>query len=150
MRRCKQQPLPLLQDSRRIPDCFVCTITYAGARNRFHWCCLRLVLTQCAGSLPVEWFSSVSTLSSSMLVLNLNNRLRGSIPQAAGGSFAPMNSDKSNTRGASLTLDPMKTLYGLCGLIPSNMTVLSAQKGQLQGTMPAGPCPGLHPAYISS
>lgn len=50
-----------------------------------------------------------------------------------------------NTTAATVILDPMKAPFGLCGPIPSDMKVLSAQKGQVKGIMPAGPCPGLHP-----
>ena len=101
-------------------------------------------LIWCAGSLPTEWFTAPSTLSSSILTLNLgDNCLSGSIPRAAGGNFAPMNS-KSDSTGAKMILVPMKVPYGLCGPIPSNMTVFSAQQGRLQGIMPAGACPGLH------
>ena len=106
-------------------------------------------LCKCAGSLPLEWFSSASVLPSSILSLDLgNNCLIGGIPQATGGNFASKTSGKENTTSARVTLDPMKTLHGLCGPIPSNMTVLSTQNRQLKGTMPAGPCPGVHLAYL--
>ena len=42
----------------------------------------------------------------------------------------------------------MKKSFGLCGQIPRGMNIQSTEAGQLQGTMPAGACPGDHATHI--
>ena len=94
-----------------------------------------------AGALPAEWLSPASILSSTLAYLDLSgNRLTGSISPAAGGRFVTANSSDGHV--AVAVLDPMAADGGLCGDIPRSMNVTSAGGQRLQGTMPAGPCPG--------
>lgn len=82
-------------------------------------------------------------LSSALFSLDLSsNRLTGSIPPGAGGHF--LAAQKSSTgKRADVILDPMQEGYGLCGNIPSNMNVSSADGERLTASMPAGACPGM-------
>ena len=103
----------------------------------------------CAGSLPPSWFRPGSNLSSVIAELDLdNNHLSGSIPSIIGGNFTTESSSNSKTLAAHVTLDPMRKPFGLCGHIPVDMLVHSSQGGRLQGTMPAGPCPGMHLTHM--
>ena len=96
----------------------------------------------CPGTLPSEWLSPGSVLSATLLSLDLSlNRLMGSIPPSAGGRFLTDNT--SSGQATDVVLDPMSEGYGLCGGIPSSMNVSSADGRQLQGSMPAGACPGI-------
>ena len=93
------------------------------------------------GALPAEWLSPASILSSTLSFLDLSgNRLTGSISPAAGGRFVTANSSDGHV--AVAVLDPMAADSGMCGDIPGSMNVTSASGQRLQGTMPAGPCPG--------
>lgn len=95
-----------------------------------------------AGTMPAEWLSPGSVLSATLLSLDLSsNRLTGSIPPRAGGHFLTANT--STGQATDVVLDPMSQGYGLCGAVPDSMNVSSADGRQLQGTMPAGPCPGI-------
>ena len=99
-----------------------------------------LMLCCATGALPAEWLSPASILSSTLSYLDLSgNRLTGSISPAAGGRFVTANSSGGHV--AVAVLDPMAD-GGMCGDIPSSMNVTSASGQRLQGTMPAGPCPG--------
>ena len=100
-----------------------------------------LIPCHATGGLPADWLSPASTLSSTLSYLDLSgNKLTGSIPPAAGGRFATANS--SDGLAAVAVLSPMAADGGMCGDIPSSMNVTSASGQRLQGTMPAGPCPG--------
>jgi hypothetical protein len=93
-----------------------------------------------AGNLPAQWVYPGSALSANMSYLDLSgNRLDGSIPSGAGGSFTIQD---VNGTSANLVLAPMNG-SGLCGPIPGDLNVTSATKGRLQGSMPAGDCPGM-------
>jgi hypothetical protein len=95
------------------------------------------------GTLPAEWISPGSVLSSALFFLDLSsNRLTGSIPPGAGGHFLAAQKYSTGKR-ADVILDPMQLQYGLCGDIPSNMNVSSADGEQLTASMPTGACPGM-------
>ena len=105
----------------------------------------RCLPMHCAGSVPLTWLSAGSALSSVIDALILNdNCLVGSIPATVGGNFV---SSSGMTTAAKVVVDPMKKSFGLCGHIPGNMNIQSTERGRLQGTMPAGSCPGVHHAF---
>ena len=92
----------------------------------------------CTGSLPQAWFGS-GDLSAYSDYLNLsNNCLSGSIPTTAGGKFIVRDRTYGKIAPTGVIVDPMKKSFGLCGHIPSNMNIQSAQRGQLVGTCQQG------------
>ena len=75
------------------------------------------------------------------------NNIGGSVPAAAGGNFV-----RSNLVAAALlVLDPMNKDFGLCGIVPPNMNVVSANLSHLQA-LPQRQCPGMSrvPAVLTS
>ena len=105
----------------------------------------RCLPMHCAGSIPLTWLSTGSTLSTVIDALILNdNCLAGSIPATVGGNFVL---SSGMTTAAKVVVDPMKKSFGLCGQIPGNMNIQSTERGRLQGTMPAGSCPGVHHTF---
>ena len=99
-----------------------------------------------AGTLPPSWLGAASTFGTELLgYLDLSdNRLSGSIPKPVFNTLQIAAQFKMGAKffTAEMVLDPMKQPYGFCGPIPNDVHVLSAGGGDINGSMPAGPCPG--------
>ena len=94
-----------------------------------------------AGSLPAAWVG-VSIFTKDIQVLDLSqNCLSGSIPTPIGGQFAQ--SFYNPGQAALMVLAPMKARYSLCGSIPANANVTTADNQPLVGL---SACPGQLPA----